>query len=233
MKNIKVISKDKMAVVYGIGEHKAFGAKLLKEVGWPEGPQYQAFEFKPVAPRAGYLNPSVPKGYSLRVAYYAKPGQIKVPAGFKPVTGLELLPCKNFAEFKKLTETSLSREYLAPCKRYISKSFMKDCDEFIARKLKKCRNVVLTLEGRTVGIASTVPGKVKGKPGTFVAWVWIDAKLPKIAQDSARGLVAKWLRGHSTPLIGTSEHGVSKKTQKFFTSLGFTAQRYVVDRLAD
>jgi hypothetical protein len=43
--------------------------------------------------------------------------------------------------------------------------------------------------------------------------------------------VAKWLRGHSTPLLGTSEHGASKKTQKFFSSLGFEPSRFIVDPL--
>lgn len=231
MKNVKLVSKDAGSAVYSIKDHKQFGSKLLKELGWPAGPKYQAFEFKPFAPRQGYLNPAVPAGCSLRVAYYAKPGQIKVPAGFKPAPGLELVPSKNFPEFKKLNKTSIYREYLNPLKRYISPAFIKSCDEFIDVDLKKCRNMLLKHDGRTVGVASTLRSKVKGKPGTLVAWIWIDPKLPKAVRESARHLVAKWLRGHSTPLLGTSEHGASKKTQKFFSSLGFEPARFIVDLL--
>lgn len=233
MKKIKLISKDAGAVVYGIGEHKAFGAKLVKEVEWPARVRSAAFQFKAVAPSEGYLNPAVPKGCAVRVVYYARPGQIKVPAAGKTVVGLELGPARSLAEFKKLTTDSIYREYINPYRRHISRSFVKVSDAFIARELKKCRNVVLRLDGRAVGIASTVRGKVKGKPGTHVAWVWIDSGLPKAERDGARHLVARWLRGHSTPVLATAEHGVSKKTQKFFTALGFKAERYVVDRLAE
>ena len=231
MKNVKLINKDASSALYAIKDYKQFGAKLLKEIGWPVGPRYQAFEFKPFAPRQGYLNPAVPSGCSLRVAYYAKPGQIKVPAGFKPAPGLELVPSKNFPEFRKLNQTSLYREYINPLKRYLSPAFIKSCEDFIAGNLKKCRNMLIRHDGRTVGIASTFRGKVKGKPGTFVAWIWIDSKLPKAVRESARHLVAKWLRGHSTPLLCTAEHGASKKTQKFFSSLGFEPSRFIVDPL--
>lgn len=228
MKNVKLVNKDASSAQYSIKDHKQFGAKLLKEIGWPVGTKYQAFEFKPFAPRLGYLNPAVPSGRSLRVAYYAKPGQIKVPAGFKPVPGLELVPSKNFPEFKKLTKTSIHREYINPLKRYVSPAFIKICDDFIDDDLKKCRNMLLKHDDRTAGIASTFRGKVKGKPGTLVAWIWIDSKLPKAVRESARHLMAQWLRGHSTPLLGTVEHGASKKTQKFFSSLGFEPSRFIV-----
>lgn len=231
MKNVKLVSKDATSAVYSIKDHKQFGSKLLKELGWPAGPTYQAFEFKPFAPRQGYLNPSVPSGCSLRVAYYAKPGQIKVPAGFKPAPGLELILSKDFKEFQKLTKASLQREYIGPLKRSISPAFKKVYGHFINEDLKKCRNMLLKHDGRTAGVASTFRGKVKGKPGTLVAWIWIDSKLPKPVRESARHLVAKWLRGHSTPLLGTVEHGASKKTQKFFSSLGFEPSRFIVDVL--
>ena len=231
MKNVKLVSRDKDSAVYRIKDYKQFGPKLLNEIGWTEGPKYQAFEFKAFAPRQGYLNPVVPAGCSLRVAYYARPGQIKVPAGFKPLPGLELVPAKNFPEFRELNRTSLYREYIKPYKSRLSRAFIKLCDDFIDGDLKKCRNMVIKLKGRTVGIASTAKGKAKGKPGMFIPWIWIDPKLPKAVRENARHLVAKWLRGHSTPLLYTAEHGFSKKTQKFFSSLGFKPERYIVDSL--
>lgn len=229
MQKFKFVKKNDVAAFYKLKDRKLFGDKLLAQIEWPAGVQRLVFDFAPCVPRGGYLNPPVSKKYSVRVASYAAKKDIKVPAGFKPVPGLELIPVESSPAFRKLVSEKFHSFYVRPIRKYVAKSFIKECDNFYAGNLKNCSNMMLTYKGRGIGVVSTMPSNVKGKPGTLVPWVFIYGKLPAPAAASVRPLIAQWLRKQTKGRIGTIEHAQSLKTQKFFSSIGFKPARYTVE----
>lgn len=231
MIDAKFVKREADKVFYRLKDHKQLTAGLLKKLDWPADVKHVFFEFKPFAPKAGYLDPKVSKEHSVRVVYGGSRKDIKLPGNFKEKADMRLVSASSFPEFRKLAERAFARHYVRPIKTHLSKSFKKECDVFFDRKLKKCSNVLLTRNGRNVGLASTLDAGIKGKPGTLVAMIWIDETLPKAAREHGRLLLARWLRGHSKSRFAAIEHAKSRKTQVLFSSLGFKPMRFNVEKL--
>jgi hypothetical protein len=204
--------------------------KLMEAVDWPAGVKRAVLEFKPFMPKSGYLAPRISDKYSVRVMYYAVGKDIKLPVNFKAPTGLELVPATDLAAFRKLMKLGFQRDYVIPIKRYVTAEFMKRADEFLAKSLKKCRNMLLTWNGRNVGFVSTMEGKDAGKPGTLIAMLWIDPKLTPTLRKDAKAVISKWLKENARSRMVTGEHIKSVKSQKFFSSMGFKPGRYSVEK---
>ncbi len=228
MKSLKLMKKTSEFALYSLKDRKLLNDKLIEETQWP-APRL-VFEFKPGSPKDGYVKAAVSKKYSVRVMYYAAKKDIKLPK-VRPTASLALVPARDFKEFSRLNKTTLFREYIRPLRPYLRADFVKECAKFAEGPLRKCRNMVLTRDGRTVGIASTLKARAKGKPGNLVAWIWLDGKLSKTERDGGRLLIAQWLRSHASGLFGTAEHIQSRKTQKFYSALGFRPMRYIVEKM--
>lgn len=234
MEKARFIKKHGKAVFYRLSDHKDFCDGLISRTDWPADAERLVFEFDPFSPKGGYLDPRIDaKKYSLRIAYYANKKDIKIPATFKPDPDMRLVPPRRFSDFKELSKRTLEEFYVRPIRKYISRGFLKASAHFTENILKKCRNAVLFRKGKTIGLVSTFSGNVKEKPGTFVAWVWVDPKVPAKVRRSAELMMAKWIVGRSRGRLGTGEHAKSRKTQKFFSALGFRPERYIVEPMKD
>lgn len=230
MKNTKFVKEESGLAFYKLADHGSLTDKMIKTLEWPAGIKRMIFDFKPLSPKSGYLAPKISGKYSVRVMYYAAGKDVKVPAGFKAPEGMAVAPAKDFTAFKKLMRLAFRRDYVRPIKSYITADFMKRSDEFFANSLKKCRNLLLAWNGRNVGLISTMAYKDGGKPGTLIAQLWVDPKLTLALRRGAEGLIAKWLRENVRSRMVSGEHAKSVKSQKFFSSMGFKAGRYSVEK---
>lgn len=230
MGKVKFIKKENGRAFYKLSDHKVLTDKFIESMDWPVNIKVLVFDFKPFAPKAGWISPKVSDKYPVRVIYYASSKDLPPLPGSGRQDGLELVPVKDLGAFRKVMGSVLKNEYVRPIKRYITAEFMKSSNEFMAKQLKKCRNLWLKKDGRNIGFLSTMSYKYGGKPVTLVAQVWIDAKLSPALRRDAKAMISGWLKKNIKNRMVTGEHAKSVKTQKFFTSMGFKAGRYGVER---
>ncbi|MDQ7774138.1 MAG: hypothetical protein RDU13_11540 [Elusimicrobiales bacterium] len=230
MEKVKFIKKENGRAFYKLADHKVLTDKLIESLDWPANIKVLVFDFKPFAPKAGWISPKVSDKYPVRVIYYASGRDLPPSTGSKRQDGLELVPVKDLGAFRNVMESVLKKEYIRPIKRYVTAEFMKSSNEFMAKQLKKCRNLWLKKDGRNIGFLSTMSYKYGGKPGTLLAQIWIDAKLSPTLRRDAKAMVFRWLKKNIKNRMATGEHAKSVETQKFFASMGFKAGRYGVER---
>ncbi|KAF0124885.1 MAG: hypothetical protein FD189_2150 [Elusimicrobia bacterium] len=229
MQKAKLVKREKGLAFYKIAGHAALTDKLIESLDWPANIKRLVFDFKPVAPSSGFLSPKISNKYSARIMYLASKGDIKLPAGARNVGGLRLVPAKDLRIFRKGMERAFM-EYVRPIKSYVTPEFMKRSDEFMEKQLKRCRNLWLEKDGRNVGLVSILAYREGGRPGTLVAQIWIDPKLPPALRRDAKAVISGWLRKNVKSRMITGEHAKSVKSQKFFSSMGFKAGRCSVER---
>lgn len=234
MKNAEYVKTVKDVGCFRLKDSKSFSRELIREAFAACDAKSLVFDLKPFAPRKGYIDMKMDKGLSLRLGYYAARKDIRIPSGYKAMPGLELreVTGKDFPEFRKYTDRMIELHYRRPIKDHISRQFTKSCRDFSSKVLRKCDNARLFVNGEQGGAVSCIDWKLQGgRLGTLVAWVYIDSKLPAKVRESAKWLMTKWLLAHGRGRFGSAEHAKSHATQKFFNSIGFRPERFIVERI--
>lgn len=234
MEKAKYVKTVEGFAFYKLRDAKDLDRKLIRDALAESGAKHLVFDFKAFAPKKGYIDIKMDKGLSLRLGYYAARKDIRVPAGFKPKPGLELMKvsAKDFPAFRKFSDSMLEKHYRGPIKEHISREFTRSSKKFSATRLKDCDNAFLTWNGARAGLVSSIDWKLQGsKLGTLVGWAFIDPKLSPALRENAKQLMVKWLLANGRGRFGSAEHAKSHWTQKFFSSIGFKPQRYIVETL--
>ena len=221
----KMIHNDRI-VMYNAGDFSNVTDELVAAVNWPKGVDMLSFSFEPFAPAGGAVKHGLKNNYVIRYMFSARSSAI-TPTG-KPLKDSPIVARapKNAAEAVAVTRATLCRDS-ATQRRQKGPAYAKELNMYLGNvRSGKVRSVLLSKNGRNVGIASLIDGvRLDGKKNSTFTWLWLDKRLPKAELADARYKATKWVKDAALDYVSAANFDYDKESQRWDSRLGLKPYR--------
>lgn len=222
---LKLLKRGEDRMTYSLPSVEMLSEKLVDSLEWPEDKPILALLFpaKKVPKGAPILDMVSTRKYLCRTTYIGTKRSIPARDVDGARYGLKLAPFRSREEYGKVYLRTYAADFLKPFRDYQEKGYKKENREYFEKEFPGTKGISVRKDGKVVGMLSVMQMPENGRayrPLSWIAWLWVDGRLPKEERKAAHGLLGNWLKKLPGKYFGGAIHAVNLKSQNWFLRMG-------------
>ena len=232
MKKLEPFKVTKTGPLYRVKRPSQVDRKLIDSVEWRKEQRLLSFDFKPVRVPSKPIPFKIPRKYCWRVACYSTGPGIKSALKPCPEAGITSRPPASFAEHLRASWAAY-RSYRKKWGKLVPPGIIAAYPKYVKESVKKSTSLMIFRGKKLVGLFSHLKttGVLDDKQN-YVCWYELFPGLTAAERRSARCQASHWLKKTAKRRVSVLVESYEKDAFEFFSSLGFTTRRVVIERRA-